>query len=112
MIKGECLKKNWGVWEGVIMWGGYNVGYGVRGGYNMFKKKWGGGGGGGGSNVGCGVWGGSGEGDIMWEGVILWGGVVVRGDNNGGGGIMWGDGGGFNLSSDNHLVDGPTDRPT
>ncbi|KAH3822494.1 hypothetical protein DPMN_124273 [Dreissena polymorpha] len=84
-----------GVWGGGIMWGGNNVG--------------GGGGTGGGHNGGG--WGG--RGGIRWggnNGGIMWGGNNMFKKKIGGweGVIMWGRG----LSSDNHLVDGPTDRST
>ncbi|KAH3754617.1 hypothetical protein DPMN_189297 [Dreissena polymorpha] len=113
---------------------------GVRGGNNMFKKNWGWVGRGvvgmfkkiklG--RLGRGVLYGAVL-NVGWEGVMMfkknwgWGWGV-------GGGIMWGVGGlrggynvvrggynmfkengglgGFGLSSDNHLVDGPTDRQT
>ncbi|KAH3801699.1 hypothetical protein DPMN_155359 [Dreissena polymorpha] len=84
---GYNIFKKIGWWGGCIMWG-----WGVRGG------GWGGG-----YNVGLGRV--CGWGYNMFKKIGGWGeGVIIE---RGGGGL-----GGVGLSSDNHLVDGPTDRPT
>ncbi|KAH3783725.1 hypothetical protein DPMN_161668 [Dreissena polymorpha] len=112
MIKGG---EGWGRWVNVV------CGWGRGGGPNrgMFKKNWGGvrGGnnrGGWGGDI---MWvgGGLGEGVIMWEGGIMWvGAKPTNQQTNQQRGqkqnvphyyrIL--------LSSDNHLTDRPTDRPT
>ncbi|KAH3818702.1 hypothetical protein DPMN_120425 [Dreissena polymorpha] len=111
VLCGRGVTKGGIMWEGVIMWGVVTF-------FRCFKKNWGG-------------WGGihlaqtdrqtdqqTGQNNMSPTtiGVIMWG--AARGISCGWVIIRclktpWGMGGGYDvLSSDNHLVDGPTDRPT
>ncbi|KAH3691106.1 hypothetical protein DPMN_194066 [Dreissena polymorpha] len=123
----------WGEWGGGLMWvrGGGIMWGGLEGGFNiakfkelmrrrggMFKKNWGRGGLLSGWVGGGRGWGYDGVRERGWGTVIMWGregglgGGIMWGGNNGGGGMFKKNGGGKRLSSDNHLTDRQTDRPT